>query len=396
MRPIPLIPSRLVLMVQPAFWFTLVFLAYGKGPFSDSWVLRIAILVVWVLIFAVSVLCHELGHACAVLAFGERATIRLHAFGGQTEPQHAMDRLPLWKQILVVAAGPLAGLLLAAAAAGTFFGFVRLGVTGIWLRFVLDFAHINVIWSVVNLLPILPMDGGRLLAVVLGKHFGPRGLRFVHGIGATLSGAGLCFSLVVHNQFNAIFFALMGAGSLNAMKQIGRRTAQDEDPATQKEFAGAQERLRDGATGEAVRRLIALRKKTKRGRIFEACSETLGLVFLATQRPAAAYAMLTSLEQEQLTHESRVALQGLCCRRGDYEKALAIGRAIFPQRLDPLVAYFNARACAGLKKDDGALQWLRSAIRQGLRDPKALAEPEFDRLRGREDFAELKKSLGGG
>ena len=98
--------------------------------------------------FLLCALCHELGHFAAMklcrVPIG-RLTIGLEGAVIQTT-------FPDFKtEILCAGAGPLAGLILAA----------------ILLRLVPEAAVISVFLSVVNLLPIYPLDGGRIFRGIL-------------------------------------------------------------------------------------------------------------------------------------------------------------------------------------------------------------------------------------
>ena len=107
-----------------------------------------------------SILVHELGHALVAGRLGLRPRrIVLQGFGGFTE----YGRPPSPSQgVITSVAGPLAGLalggllfalelLLADRLPAHVLGLIGMGV------------GINVFWSLFNLLPIYPMDGGQLL-----------------------------------------------------------------------------------------------------------------------------------------------------------------------------------------------------------------------------------------
>lgn len=150
--------------IQPGFWL----LAFIIGFSGDR---SAAELAAWVGIVFVSVLVHELGHAFAARAYGERPVIALHMMGGLTSwtPTRELSRRA---RILVTLAGPGAGFALGALAfvallalsgqrtdsgqSGLLFGTLRLLLVA------------NVFWSVINLMPVLPFDGGQILATALG------------------------------------------------------------------------------------------------------------------------------------------------------------------------------------------------------------------------------------
>jgi Zn-dependent protease len=143
--------------VNPTFFLAALFLGIGYSP---------GLLVDWVAVMFCSVLVHELGHAFAFHHYGSPAFVRLQGFGGVTYGQ----RLPSRSSSLVVAlAGPLSALVLlgvpsvVALAAGAGAGDVVLRTTLVFV------AYINVVWSLLNLFPIVPLDGGHVVEALIGS-----------------------------------------------------------------------------------------------------------------------------------------------------------------------------------------------------------------------------------
>ncbi len=153
--------------VEPLFWLATVFLAYGLGDAR--------LIIMWVAVVFVSILVHELGHAVALRAFGQSSSIVLHGFGGLTFSQRRLDRV---RSIAVSLAGPFAALALLGIPAlllrdsgygqelqvdYRFSG----QVFGLWP--VIFFAvYVNIWWSIANLLPIRPLDGGNVVTELIG------------------------------------------------------------------------------------------------------------------------------------------------------------------------------------------------------------------------------------
>jgi stage IV sporulation protein FB len=111
------------------------------------------------------VLIHELGHAVAAAFFSWRIKqILLLPFGGVAEVEEHGNR-PFHEELIVTLAGPVQHLWLMGIA---FF---------LWKAgFITDegwslFAHYNVALLFINLLPIWPLDGGKLLFLVLTRYF---------------------------------------------------------------------------------------------------------------------------------------------------------------------------------------------------------------------------------
>jgi ATP-dependent Clp protease adapter protein ClpS/Zn-dependent protease len=123
--------------------------------------------VAWLALVFVSVLIHEMGHALAARwLFDARPSIELSGFGGLTTWDAPAGRS--WKRrILVSLAGPGAGFVFGAlvwlvAAMG-----VGAGPSGQSL--LRQLLWINVGWGALNLLPMLPLDGGNVLAALVTR-----------------------------------------------------------------------------------------------------------------------------------------------------------------------------------------------------------------------------------
>lgn len=129
----------------------------------------------WTSMLFGSVLIHELAHALVGRSRGaEVQDIILYPIGGATR----LTGLPesSWSNLAMTAAGPLTSLALAAAS-----GLVALAARVPLLP--VDLHHgtimgrlfwLNLILALFNLLPLFPMDGGRILQALLSKRFGDR------------------------------------------------------------------------------------------------------------------------------------------------------------------------------------------------------------------------------
>jgi Zn-dependent protease len=138
---------------------------------NATFLLLLAVMFIWfgglvgvflVLLAFASVLLHELGHAVVSRRLGVPvAGIELSFFGGAAK----MIELPKTAnhEIAIAAAGPAVSVVLAGL------GFTLAAVTGIGIFHLLGW--INVVIAVFNLLPALPMDGGRILRALLTRKF---------------------------------------------------------------------------------------------------------------------------------------------------------------------------------------------------------------------------------
>ncbi len=111
-------------------------------------------------VILMSVLVHELGHALAGRRMGMGPLdVTIHGLGGYTR---ASRRRGPGRELVMTAAGPAAGLALGGLAL-ILYSLIgpRVGPTAYWtLRRLYE---VNLFWSLFNLLPMLPLDGGLML-----------------------------------------------------------------------------------------------------------------------------------------------------------------------------------------------------------------------------------------
>jgi Zn-dependent protease len=165
--------GKIPVTVHPAFLFMGVILATSLG--ND-----IPVLAMWLVILFLSVMAHELGHAFAGIGFGLTPRIDLHGMGGTTSWQH--KDVSTAKKILISVAGPAVGILFGgilyllqpSIAASNASRFARIAV------FLL--IEVNLYWGLLNLLPMMPLDGGNAMAHALGHAMGSKGITIAHAI----------------------------------------------------------------------------------------------------------------------------------------------------------------------------------------------------------------------
>ncbi len=218
---------------------------------------RTALLVIlcWMAIITVSVLVHELGHALAGRAFGYRPSIALVWMGGHTRP-NAPDPIPWHKMVVVTAAGPFAGLLLGVAAL-VLRAFLPphyevLNTVLVWSFWA------NLGWTLFNLLPVLPLDGGHLVNTVATRFFGQAGFLGAQGLAVVVCLAVVAFAVKQKDLFLGLFFGLFGFQALRLMMAAGRgelkvTTGVVPEPLL-REMQQAQAALADGRLDEARQR----------------------------------------------------------------------------------------------------------------------------------------------
>lgn len=150
--------------IEPFFWIVIALLGGAFGADSPE---RLRLLLVWVAVVLVSILVHELGHALAGRRYGATPEIRLHGFGGMAIMHGGRFNRP--QNILVSAAGPAFGFALGLAVLAVYVVALRDRELPPELGYaVVSLMYVNFFWTAINLLPILPLDGGQIFRDVMG------------------------------------------------------------------------------------------------------------------------------------------------------------------------------------------------------------------------------------
>lgn len=197
-------------------------------------------------VVVVSILWHELGHAVAFGAFGHRSRITIHMLGGTTSMVEPVKLRP-GRDIVVTLAGPAAGLALAGAVWAVDGAVAPSGpVAGLAVRVAL---FVNFVWSLANLLPMLPLDGGRVMAAVLDKVTGGRGLAPAAAISIAVGAAAAAALWRTGWGITALlagYLALTNVATLRSARAEGAATGRGP-------VARGYEALADGDHGRALR-----------------------------------------------------------------------------------------------------------------------------------------------
>lgn len=231
--------------VTPWFWLIIGFMGFDRDKPQFT--------LVWIVCGFVSILVHEFGHALAFRWFGGRPQIALYGMGGLCSSDR--PETPL-QRVVISLAGPVAGFLIAGAivvyllnggapkSLGTSEILARLWEYGpaacleqpraeLVLEIVQVLWFINLYWGLVNLLPILPLDGGQILSGLLTR-FNPRdGARWACVVGLVTSGilAALAATRISSEsalfqadpRFLAVFFAILAFMNYQLLQAFHQR-----------------------------------------------------------------------------------------------------------------------------------------------------------------------------
>lgn len=212
--------------VRISIWFWLAGAILGYNALKAG----AAFLIGWLLVLLVSILIHELGHALAARCFGYSPSILLYQFGGLAfyNPAYGQAR---WKSILISLAGPGAGFILAAV----IYAFAAYALPQFYFRmepafqelvsFILgQLLFVNVIWGLVNLLPVLPLDGGRVCQEICSSFAPYRGTLYAAWIGVIVGGLAAAYFFTQKDNYPAFLFLMLAFTNFNIIQEWRERS----------------------------------------------------------------------------------------------------------------------------------------------------------------------------
>jgi stage IV sporulation protein FB len=225
--------------VHPLFWLVMLLISGSPNNLKAAMVFMAAAFV--------SVLVHEFGHGLSSRFLGqEPGGIVLYAMGGFC---YFWDgwQAP-WKRLIVLACGPGAGFLLLGlvlAFGQLFYGIApidaiaRLGfgyghgnplTVDIMIRHelafyaFLDLVQINLLWGILNLFPIWPLDGGQMIGIALSMVNRREGTRWGHVVSLLTAGLFALWLASRQRYFNAIWIGYFGFINYEILQTMHRQS----------------------------------------------------------------------------------------------------------------------------------------------------------------------------
>lgn len=375
------IPGNIPISIYPFFW--LLTIAIG-------WINTFNILgtCIWVAVILFSVLMHEYGHALTAIFFGQKAQIDLVAFGGLT--QRRGGKLKLWQEFIIVMNGPLAGLLLGVLAFGIQQIYLTSSSPSVFAYMVKVTFYVNVFWTILNLVPVQPLDGGKLLSIILESIFGLRGVKIALFVSLILSAFLGLFFFAVNAVIVGIMFLMMTFDSYRAWKNSMAATEQDQNLILQHLLRDADRDIYNGYKDQALEKFQHIRETARAGLIYQNATEHAAALLVEKGDFKAAYDMLRPI-CNKLSADSLRTLHQLAYRQGQWEEAVSLGTRAYQSYPTCETAILNALSLSILGKARLAIGWLQCAVREGLPNlQEILAKGEFDNIRNDPLFQELK------
>jgi Zn-dependent protease len=205
--------------VRPGFFLVAAILGGREG---------IEGLTTWLVASFVSVLFHELGHATVGRAFGQTPSISLYEGGGLTSFAPGGRKLAAWEHIGISLAGPFAGFLLGSLVYVASPRLLAGTASPAAQRFVRDMLWCNFGWGLVNLLPVLPLDGGQVAKRLLLAIHAPTAERNARVLSVVTAAVAAAWAVMTGWWLGLAYAAWLGGPSAAALvRSRGDRAAAD-------------------------------------------------------------------------------------------------------------------------------------------------------------------------
>ncbi len=216
--------------IHPSLWFTLALI----GLMTVSGVSLLPGVVLFTVAGFLCLFVHEMGHALLSRALGGgQPEIFMAWLGGDCCNEAAV--LTRWRGVLMTAAGPLASLLLAVVAvlllafyvhgmeAGLYLalnftvGYVPSEYVALFpsngLAFFRYLIQISVWWSLLNLLPIFPLDGGQIMHGLMSSP------RTMHVVSVTVAAMSMTAFVAMGAWFLVLLMGFLGYFNFRCLQQ---------------------------------------------------------------------------------------------------------------------------------------------------------------------------------
>jgi Zn-dependent protease len=309
--------------VDPFFFLIMAFIGFNPG-------LGLAGIVVFLALALAAVLLHELGHAVAARASGHDASIVLYGFGGATT--HRGPALSRRRNVLISFAGPGFGLLAGVPLLLARSAFPDHGL-GLYAWYSAVFLTLGL--SLLNLLPILPLDGGQLLANALPGDSFTR-TRTAAAVGVVVAVAGAVVSYATGQTFSVVLAAWLAIGNLTTLREKRPRVVMSA-----RELEHATIALVDqGRVDQAIHLIVT---SPVRDQVDPA---VVGLVRLANADPAGWDVVLAAADEAPHDQLRAACLVRGAVGRGDWDAVLS------RPHLDPALLRWVADRAVLAGRDD--------------------------------------------
>lgn len=338
--------------IQPVFW---IFLLFFTNLYRDISIVNVIVGIVMMF----SLLFHEYGHALTSAYFGARPAITLEMFGGYAE--YDSSGMKRWQQFLITFNGPLfTGLLIALS---YYLLESEVFAANYYIQYVLYITmRLNILWCLLNLMPVSPLDGGRLVQHLLEGKFGAKGYRISLIIGVVSAVLTVPLLLFEGYNFFGIFLFILGLQSCQMLRHgvSGKRG--------ESQYSAYLRGLEATSNGDNEKAKQVFKKliKSDDNYIKQSSIEALAKIYFYENERQKSYELLLKADHNSL-NEGKCLLCKLAFERENYE---IVGKYAYDiYAIDPSyeTALLISKAFSRMNQPGLADAWMSTASQFGIK-----------------------------
>jgi hypothetical protein len=322
------------------------------------------------------------------ICFGQKTRIELAAFGGFTYREGR--KLKLWEEFFVVLNGPLAGFILSLIAYA-----ITQTVTIVQptLAQAVKFTLVaNFFWTIINLVPVLPLDGGHLLSILLEAIFGFKGVKVAIIVGIVIAIVISIFFFAIGSFLAGALFLILTFESFRSLRYYKIFNEKDRDIQLQELLKEADADIQTGQKDAALEKLTTIRSRVQNGIIYTMATQEMAEIYKDQERYEEAYQLLLPITTS-LSGDSLSLFHFLAYTARDYKKVADMSNKCYQENPSYSTALINALAYASLAQTEPAIGWLECSIREGLPSiSEVVKREEFDAVRSDPHFKAFQQA----
>lgn len=357
--------------IQPTFWLFLLFFSnFYKDPSIESLIVA--------LVMIVSLLVHEYGHAITAVFFGARPTITLEGLGGKAEFNNR--GISAKQDLIITIMGPLLESLLIVIP----YYLLKSGVFAFsyYLSYILYATmHVNILWCLLNLLPVEPLDGSRILRYFLDRIFGNKGYKISLIIGLICVCIAAPYLYLNGYSFFPILLLFLGMQSYIKLSQLNKQNEVSPFSLLMKGIEAEKNHDFDEAKMN-YKKLI----KSHDTQIKHSAIESLATIYFNEGEKSKSYSLLLKADPHYLSIGKNLLCK-LAFENNNHEIVAKYAHEIYSLQPTFETAILNSQAYACLEQPELAGGWLATASKFGIEyDEKAkevLKNAMYDSVRER-------------